>query len=346
MGVAAADVDPDDLTRAAGAFFVGPYVLRRIGPSGGLSGSDLARVEADGAAWCLRRWPEGFDPRRLRSVHAVLGHSRARGFRGVPRLATTTSGRTVLSRGGALFDAQEWLAGQALAEPAHEARPSPNLVRRLPPHRLTATATGLALFHLSTEDMPPPALLWGPSLFQRLASVEQEVGARLPALRAWATAEVEIDAREVALEWLVRLPAALVRGPGPPASVGARTEGARVVVHGDLWAPHVFFAGEAFSGFVDFEGLTWATPAVDLAQLILHFNGWDERGEVLAAYAAIRPLDPMDEALLPIAALVDLAVEAIWSLGAIAGAHGRAGQRDEHLSNLVALLPSLRAVTR
>ena len=116
-------------------------------------------------------------------------------------------------------------------------------------------------------------------------------------------------------------------------------------MHGDLWAPHVFFDGSSFTGFVDFESLAWDAPALDLAQVILHFNGWEDRAIVLEAYAAHRPLTAIDHQLLPAAAVLDLAGEGLWSLGTLAEGAGQPPHRDRHIANLRALLTSLQALT-
>lgn len=114
--------------------------------------------------------------------------------------------------------------------------------------------------------------------------------------------------------------------------------------HGDLWAPHIYFVGAEFSGFVDYERLTLATPAFDLAQVILHFNGWQSREAVIAAYDQRHLLNPEDKALLPAAAILDLAGEAYWSSDMLYdGAHA---QRDKtaYMTNLKSLLESLEFI--
>ena len=68
--------------------------------------------------------------------------------------------------------------------------------------------------------------------------------------------------------------------------------------HGDLWASHVLFDGQKFSGLVDFEGLHFAPSVADLAQLILHFSGWTSREMVLDEYESISPLEEGDRSLL------------------------------------------------
>jgi Ser/Thr protein kinase RdoA (MazF antagonist) len=335
-----------DLDRCgiAETFFPCPHACTVIGASSGFSGSMLARVEAMGGTWCLRRWPPGTDPTGLAFVHAALGHSRARGFRGVPRLAATATGATAVLWNGAWFDAQEWVAGIPLATSA-DGGPAPNPVYRLQPGRLRALSIGLAEFHRSTGDFLPPPTARRSPLAERLVEAGRELGHQRIAIEAWLRAEPDGGLRELAREWLSLLPGAVARAAELPAAATAPPDSACAVVHGDLWAPHVFFGGEAFTGFVDVEGLSWDTPAIDLAQVVLHFNGWEERAVVLAAYAGLRPLTAGDEALLPAAAMLDLAGEGVWSLGTLAAAHGQPAHRDRHVTNLQTLLASLHGLS-
>jgi Ser/Thr protein kinase RdoA (MazF antagonist) len=268
-----------DLRRAAAAFFSGPYSCTLLGTSSGFSGSTFARVETNDGAWCLRRWPLETAPATLSLVHAVLRHSRSRGFRGVPCVAATAAGETVVSLDDFSFDAQEWVAGAALTASTSGASPVPNPVCPLSSETLVQVAVALADFHRSTSDLSPPP------------------------------------------------------------------EGTGAFVHGDLWAPRVFFSEASFTGFIDFESLAWDAPSVDLAQLILHFNDWDERAAVLEAYGDHRALTATDHALLPAAAVLDLAGEGLWSLGFLAAAAGQPPHRDRHIGNLRELFPSLNALS-
>lgn len=71
-----------------------------------MSGSVFARVKSRGKVWCLRGRPRDLPPGRLRFMHRVLLQSRAGGFGGVPDLARTGDGDTVLEIGGRFFDAR------------------------------------------------------------------------------------------------------------------------------------------------------------------------------------------------------------------------------------------------
>ena len=300
------------LREAARRFFRGPHACIPLGGSSGFSGSAFARVEAGGAAWCLRRWPAGFAPERLRFIHRALAHSRVRGFTGVPALATTAAGETVLDLDGALFDAQEWLAGEPWGGRPGGTAPTPNVVRALPPDRLAALTAGLARFHRSTAGLRPPSADWRCPLARSLAETSAELDTRGDALVAAVRGRADGDDRALALRWLDLLPEAIALAGALLRDQPASADDASTLCHGDLWPAHVYFTGAALRGFVDFEGLTFSSPAVDLAQAILHFNGWEARDLVLRHYEEIMPLSAATRRALPAAAVLDLAGEARW----------------------------------
>ena len=334
-----------DLCLAAEAFFAAAHSCTPLGQSSGFSGSALARIETAGERWRLRRWPAETTPETLQFIHTVLRHSRARGFLGVPRLAATAAGETVVYRDGRCFDAQAWVAGAPLTIPADITAMTPNRVCPLAPEQLATMATGVAGLHRSTSDLSPPPSSRRPSLAQRLAAVAQAFDRQRVAIEAWAYAEPDGVLRQLAEAWLSVLPEAISRAAAIPAAMAVPPDATCAAVHGDLWGPHVFFDGPSFTGFVDFESLVWDAPAIDLAQVILHFNGWKERALVLDAYTAYRPLTTLDHQLLPAAAVLDLADEGLWALGTLAAAAGQLPHRDGHIANLRALFASLHALT-
>lgn len=355
--------DAAALHDAARRFFAAPFDFIPLGDFPGFSGSRFARVEAGGAAWCLRRWPDRFAEGRLRAIHEVLTHSRMRGFTGVPALAATTDGETVVRRDGALFDAQGWLPGLPpggdpgwMTHPpagyGHRAPagPAPNEVRPLPPAHLLALATALARFHRVTGDLAATGGAVGlpvAPLAEQFVSLAASEGPDAAALEATVSRAGEEGGR-IARRWLALLPRAVALAGAVLRAHPRAARAAATVCHGDLWAAHVFFDGPSFSGFIDFEGLARGSPALDLAQLILHFNGWAARGPVIRAYERERPLNPGDRAVLPAAAILDLAGEAHWSLAALYGEGGQGpdtpAARRAHLTNLRALLGSLERI--
>lgn len=346
----AAEVDARYLREAARLFFTRHHVVSGIGRSPGFSGSVFARVEDSGRFWCLRRWPAGLGEERLRFVHRVLLDSRARGFAGLPDLGKTENGETSLALAHGLYDAQEWLAGGPLAGtgPMGSGEPVPNVVVSVSPARIVGLARSLARFHLSTAHLPPEPADHASPLPVRLTQLVEATEARHEPLLSAVRTGTEGPERCVALRWLELLPKAV---EAAREVYGDLPEGPRLryaLCHGDLWPAHVHFDGDAFVGFTDFESLCFASPALDLAQLVLHFGGWRIREDVLRGYDSVAPLDERDRSLLPVEAVADLADEGYWALEALYGAvssRTTAAQRTAHSLNLHGLLEPLELVT-
>jgi Ser/Thr protein kinase RdoA (MazF antagonist) len=328
------------LREAARRLFARQHSFNAAGVSSGFSGSAFARVETSGRSWCLGRWPLSFEERRLRFIHRVLSESRTHGFTGVPELARTQDGETVLTLAGRLYDAQEWLAGEPLSGAMPGGEPSPNVVVPLSPARITSLATALARFHRSTAHFCEGRN--NTSLF--LARLAQATEARHEALRSEVQSRAEGEERHVALRWLELLPETLAAARKASETFSEEASGEYVVCHGDLWPAHVHFDGDAFVGFTDFESLCFAAPALDLAQLILHFGRWEMRENVLQSYETVAPLAERDRSMLPVEAVVDLADEGYWSLEAVYGdtsSQTTSAQRAAHMLNLREVIGSL-----
>ncbi len=345
----AAEAGARHLQEAARRFFPRRHVVSAVGRSSGFSGSAFARVEVTGESWCLRRWPSGFGEERLRFVHRVLLNGRAAGFSGLPDLAETEDGETVLALDDGLYDAQEWLAGEPIssATAMDSGAPTPNVVAAVPRARIASLATSLARFHLSTAHLSPEPSDPTSPLPARLARLAEVTEARHELLLSAVQARAEGEERLVASRWLE-----LLRGAADLASEARETLPEKpgrgyTVCHGDLWPAHVYFEGDAFVGFTDFESLCFASPALDLAQLVLHFGGWEVREDVLQGYDSVAPLDARDRSLLPVEAVVDLAGEGYWALEALYGttrSRTTPEQRTAHLLNLRELVASMDLV--
>lgn len=342
----AAEGDAPHLREAARRFF-GRHFVSTLGIPPGLSGSVLARVESSGKSWCLRRWPAGFEGERLRFVHRVILEGRAGGFAGLPDLARAENGETLLALADGLYDAQEWLAGGPLAGTG-SGEPVPNVAVSVSSARLAIIAAALARFHLSTFHLPPEPANQADPLPARLARPAAASGSRHGPLLSAVRLRAEGPERSVALRWLELLPEAVEAARGAGGDLPERPHHRRVLCHGDLWPAHVYFEGDAFVGFTDFESLRFASPALDLAQLVLHFGGWETREEVLRAYGRAAPLDERVRSSLPVEAVADLVDEGYWALEALYGpasSRTTAAQRTAHSLNLRGLLPSLELLT-
>ena len=338
------------LREAAHRFFPRGHVVSAAGRSPGFSGSLFARVEASGKYWYLRRWPQDFEEERLRFVHRVLLESRARGFAGLPDLARTENGETFLALADGLYDAQEWLAGRSLAGvgPSGSGEPVPNVAHKISSARIAVLAASLARLHLSTAHIPLEPADHSSPLFERLTRLAEATVARQDLLITAVRTGAEGPERRVALRWLELLPGAVEAARVACDDFAEEPHRGFALCHGDLWPAHVHFEDDAFVGFTDFESLCFGSPALDLAQLVLHFGGWEIREDVLGHYGRVAPLDRRDRSLLPLEAVADLADEGYWALEESYGAASRrttAAQSAAHSSNLRELLGSLESVS-
>lgn len=77
------------------------------------------------------------------------------GFEGVPRLASTDDGQTILELSGRLYEAQEYLPAQSHFGRYPASGPLPNVAVHLPCDRRRTIAEAVARFHCSTLHLPP-----------------------------------------------------------------------------------------------------------------------------------------------------------------------------------------------
>jgi hypothetical protein len=342
----AMEAETSCLREAANLFFPGHHVIAELGLSPGSSGSIFARVDASGKSWCLRRWPPGFEVARLRFIHLALQRSRAGGFSGVPDLARTREGESILLLEDGLYDAQEWSIGEPIS-PAVSERPMPNVVVALPSAGMASLATAVACFHRSAMRFSPEFASFANPLSARLALLREDARICQDALPKRVRLGAEGRERRLALRWLDALPQLIEAASVAFETFAEEQADGYTLNHGDLWPNHAYFDGNVFAGFTDFESLCFASPAFDLAQAILHFGGWNIREAVLRSYERIAPLSDGDRSALPVEAGMDLASEGCWSLDALYGdASSRTtpGQRMAHLRNLHELAGSLEVL--
>ncbi len=322
-----------DLEEAARAFFPD---ATRLDPVTG--GEGLARVETPSGVWCVRRWPAGAPPERIAFVHAVVQRVREAGIEAVPAtagLAPPAEG-TVLTLGGRRYDAQSWRPGQPHGRQPRHLSPTGervNLPGALPDGAFVALVETVARIHAASEGIPrlagaPLAPLEGVA-----AAVQRAWGAHRERLRPVAakTPPVQRWLRDVSAVW----------------------SATPVVAHLDLWPAHVLLSRDGdeqrITGLLDWEDAAFASPLLDLAQLVTHFGGWraEAAESALAAYGSIRRLAPEERRLLPPVAALDLVAEAGWLLCV-----AYAPRRPEDLpvpegvrAGAEALVASLEAVT-
>ncbi|MCI0361466.1 MAG: aminoglycoside phosphotransferase family protein [Planctomycetaceae bacterium] len=286
------------------AEFLALDTVRRIEPldnAGGWSGSSLWRVQAEGRTglgasmatsprlYCLRRWPAGTDPERLRFIHKILTHVAAGGIDFVPTplpLARRTSVSLVHSPGGGLWDLAPWLPGTADYH-AHPTR-----------ERLAAAMRALARFHDVAgryQQLPGPV----PAISDRLEQVQHLLSGDLDRITSAVLAGLDaaLDLRASRVLALTRDRLSPLLGPLEFASGHALPLSPAIR---DIHHDHVLFTGDNVSGLVDFGALRIDTPLADVARLVGSLVGDDQpqRQFALAAYAQLRPLTDHDRRLI------------------------------------------------
>ena len=305
----------------------------------------MSKIRSKGKTWCLRAWPSNFPERKLRFIHQALLYVRSQGFLGVPALATTGSGNTIVRLNDRLLDAQEWIGGEPLSGVKPTVEPLPNSVRPVSPKMLDALATAIARFHLASADFEHHKV--GTSVLLRdLNTYKYQALERKDALGLAIETQTTGQEFRIASRWLTLLPRAMSIADKILDTHSSGLYSSLVLCHSDLWATHVYFAENTFVGFVDLEGLSSGPPTIDIAQAILHFNGWSSRDDILKSYEKTQPLSEKDKSILPAAAILELVSEGVW---AIENLYGQASatssvQRNAHKTNLHVLLESLEMI--
>jgi hypothetical protein len=310
----------------------------------------LARVEASGTFWAVRRWLAGTPRARLDFVHAMLAETREAGVEFVPEVATLPDGRgSVVAIDGVLYDAESWLPGRAplrgpdLVDERGRGinRPSP-----ISADAMTAAVRGVATFHAATESLAARADVPRAPMESVLRAIRNTWEEQRQRLRPLAPRTPHIQ------RWL-RSGEVVV--PDAVDSVGAADflRGRPPVVnHLSLWPAHLLVSRvegrDRISGLIEFADAAAGSPLLDLAQIVGHFNGWTgvAAEEAIGAYANVRALAPEERRLLPAIAGLDLVVETgrLLILGYATRAITESGGGDSIRAGAATLLLSLEAL--
>ena len=239
-----------------------------------------------GGPWWRRAWPQDGPGRAgLEQIHRWLDETSGLGF--VPIPLPALDGRTVHEQGGRLWDVSPWLEGV----PAPERPP-------LQP-RLRSGFAALAAFHQALRRNQT----WGPSpgIRVRLRELEGLLRDGFDVLEH-ALDRAAADPRcATARRWL-----SLARATGGRLVEPLHRASGRVVplqpCLRDARPEHLLFSGDRVTGLIDFGAMAIESVAADLARLLGDWVGPDThtRAEALDAYAAIRPLEAVEIALLDV----------------------------------------------
>jgi homoserine kinase type II len=266
-----------------------------LGNAGGLSGCRLWRYPSGQGRLVARVWPVDGPPRgTIEQIHRWLLEAKDLGL--VPIPLAGLEGRTLQEHGGRLWEVAPWLEG----------KPAP-----IPPsaiHLRTGLAA-LAAFHQRLHQERTLGQSLG--LQSRLREIEALLGSGFTVLeRSLSTFPVDPCAT-LAKRWLE-----LSRRTAPRLIEPLRWSSSCVVplqpCLRDMRPEHLLFEGDRVTGLVDFGAMAIESVAADLARLLSEWLGPDRaaRAEALEAYAAIRPLDESELAL----------IEAFETSGALLGA--------------------------
>jgi homoserine kinase type II len=282
-----------DLTAVRAHFpLVGSIQLHPQDMAVGWSGSAIWRVTAAGGEYCLRRWPAGQTPDRLRLIYQVLTHAAAQGIDYVPVPLVTADGNPYIWDQGNFWELTPWMPGVA------DFRANPSAIR------LAAAMEALALFHRATDSLAsgrrlPPDGSAAPAIVDRLELIVKLLGGDFDRLAQSLSRGLNsvLDRRTAQIMALTRHRLAPLREPlATAAKLQLTLQPAIRDVHHD----HLLFTGDRVTGLIDFGALRIDTPLADMARLVGSLVADDQprREQALAAYAQLRPLAEHDRTVI------------------------------------------------
>jgi Ser/Thr protein kinase RdoA (MazF antagonist) len=261
--------------------------LESLGGAGGLSGSRLWRYRSERGWLVLRGWPaDGPSRAHLEQVHRWLLLGDDLGF--IPTPIADRAGDTLQEHEGGFWELAPWMPGAAEA-----GRPPASA-------RVRSAFAALAAFHQRLGGERRTAT--SPGLAQRHAAVVQLVRGGFDTIERairQPDASPPDATRPMAVRWL-----ALARVVAPRLLDPLRMAAGRVVplqpCLRDARPEHFLFEGDRVSGLVDFGAMGIDCVVGDLARLMGEWLDGDTsaRGEALAAYERVRPLEAAEAGLI------------------------------------------------
>ncbi|MEM8678969.1 MAG: phosphotransferase [Planctomycetota bacterium] len=259
-----------------------PQRVESLGGAGGFSGAQFWRVSLAAGVFCIRQWPQGSDPARIRWIHDVVRAAAAAGCDWLAAPCETNARVTFVPLNQACYELAPWMPGKA---DFHE---HPSTVR------LQQAMRALAQFHqVARESMTnvsptsdrPPAVQSRIQRIRQLRSggaheIAQRLGTGHP-LVAPSLARRIVERFQTQSSEIERALASVPQG------------GPLVPCLRDIWHDHVLFTGEEVSGIVDYDALRLDNVATDISRLVGSLvRGDHARWQIaLEAYHAVAPLD-------------------------------------------------------
>ena len=256
-----------------------------LGNAGGLSGSDLWRVDSPAGPLMLRAWPAGMPRERVDQIHFWLDQARRLSLLAIPLAGR--SGATWQWLFGRFWEITPFLPGSAdLGRPPD------------PVHLATMFAT-LAQVHAALA--PPVARGPSPGLSTRRDEIKRLLAGEFERLdQAVGVGSTQNGAAgPLARQWLDggrRVAPGVLRILEPAAE---RVFDLQPVLR-DVRPDHFLFTDERLTGLVDFGAMGIDSVATDLARLLGESVGRSvaARQVALDAYEAVRPITLADRAAI------------------------------------------------
>lgn len=257
-------------------------------PGIGFSGADLCRLETTTGRYALRGWELTTERRvRLERALSVVRFAIAEGCGDF--LSAEVPGRggeRLVEAHGQVWQLSRWLEGEPQIEAAATSA------------QLRGAMRSLARFHRVTARYETREGV-GHAIPGRLGEC-RTIAQTLELLQGPIQREPQAELQRIAWELWQRIAFRSVgmfeRGQ-PLGQLCLRIQ----PVFGDVWRGNAIFAGENFSGFVDYTAIRSDPVSVDLARLLGSFklNGRVPWGVGIEAYEEVSPLTDDEKKILP-----------------------------------------------
>ena len=255
-----------------------------LGSAGGLSGSELWKVESALGLLMVRAWPtDGPDPSTLGRIHRRL--NRACRWTILPIPIPNRMGTTWVEAQGRLWELTPFLPGAAdLGRPPTDAH-------------LGSMFRTLAAFHneLGSEILRGPS----PGLVARRDEVGRLIGGEFDRFQTALERRSDDPRTQLASSWLGQARRIAPRLVAPLRLAAVRSLTLQPCIR-DVRPDHFLFEGDILTGLVDFGAMGIDTVATDLARLLGETVGRSRGSRRIAfeAYEAVRPITEGDRAIL------------------------------------------------